>query len=363
MKDSVYVISLPQSFGGGEVFLVRLAELLKNQSKLIVVSPELPELQRGVEAANGRFIMLHGSGGAAIRWALIKWLWVNRREFKGKTSAFVLNGRGAIYFAPFIRLITRLSPVAICHTELGFEKRKLKDLLYGAALNFTRCAITVSDAVKAQHSERWPLRVISIPNWIDDSEFIHRSVPSVARSSVTQIAVVGRLVESKGIQTLAHVFATTNGIESNFYGDGPLRGSLENIALTTPSIKFHGHVDNLSARLPHHSILVSGSFSESFSYSVAEGIHAGLLCVVSDIAAHRELLGPEYPEVLYFAPGNVDDLRQALKAALDLLHASGGHPAKKAVRQAYLRMRARNGPEQARRAYCKVLLGIPSSPN
>jgi len=119
-------------------------------------------------------------------------------------------------------------------------------------------------------------------------------------------------------------------------------------------------VDDVEPRLQCHALLVSASYSESFSYSVAEGIHAGLVCVISDIPAHRELLGPEYPETLYFLPGSAEGLGKALDAANQMLRELDGQQAQQIVQRAHERMKTRNSPEEARNAYRTVLFGAAS---
>ena len=361
MKNHIYVFNAPQVFGGAEVFLVRLAKLLGIGSNYVVVSPVLPSLQIELERACGRFVALPGSGGIAIRLAFLAWLWRHRREIRANTASFILNGRGSAYFAPFVRMITGVSPVTICHTELGTDNVGIKDFLYGAALRFARSSIAVSKTVETQLHQRWPaLDVRAIPNWIDESSRTYQSRSTERHFPACQIAVVGRLAENKGIREVAEAFAAMDGIEAHFYGEGPLQNYLDDIASKAPWLCVHGHVDDLASRLPHHTILVSGSYSESFSYSVAEGIYAGLLCVITDIPAHRELLGPDYPEALYFPPRDMEALRKALNAANRLLSELEGQYGREVVQQAHERMKTRNAPEEARNAYRALLLDASS---
>ena len=195
----------------------------------------------------------------------------------------------------------------------------------------------------------------AIPNWIDGALYKDSPVSQGASAAPADIAVVGRLAENKGILDILAACSDVAGPDVHFYGVGPLQKTVEEMAASVPNLKTHGHVEALWQQLASHAILLSASYSESFSYSVAEGIHAGLLCVVSDIPAHRELLGPDYPDTLYFSPGDQDGLRAALAAAHNYLAREDGGVAD-IIGLAKARMRHRNGPDQARKDYCAVLL-------
>lgn len=358
MKSEIYVFSPPHVFGGAEIFLIRLAGLMAVGLRFVVLSPQSPRLQQGVEDAGARFVELYGGGGLAIRLQFLKWLWHQRSHLRKTRATFVLNGRGAMYFAPLVRLLTGIAPVVICHTELSTQHNDIKEILSGMALKSCRHVIAVSDSVHAQYCQRWAhLPLQAIPNWINPAELM-RPVASMLETGLRlSIAVVGRLAENKGISAIALVCEQMPSVDIHFYGDGPMRDYLDQVALRLPHVTVHGHVTDLAHRLAGHAMLLSASFSESFSYAVAEGINAGLLCIASDIPAHRELLGEEYPQSLYFAPGTVGALTAALETACAMLSDPAAPAAHDAVRRAQARLHLRNGPELARRRYEAVLFG------
>jgi glycosyltransferase involved in cell wall biosynthesis len=233
----------------------------------------------------------------------------------------------------------------------------LKESLYGMAARYARCVVAVSDSVAMQHHQRWPdLAVESIPNWID----LRESAPAEASHNFPSadkpllIAVVARLAQGKGVEDVVAACRDEDGIELHIYGDGPMRDQLRNMGSQFAWLHFHGHVDHLSRRLPAHSILISGSYSEACSYSLIEGIQAGLLCVLTDIPAHREILGDDYPDALFFPPGDVAALRQGLQAARGFLSRDAGDSARMAVSMALERIATRNSPEAAKPRYLAV---------
>jgi len=324
----------------------------------VVVSPFLPALKRGLAESGAGFVGLPPRGWLALRWALLRWLWRQRRVIRVNRTLMVLNGRGAAYLAPVVRLLTGGAPVIISHTALSMRPGDFKEELYGMAARFARCVVAVSDSVAAQHRQRWPsLAVQSIPNWIDlqpGTTVASRPVFSRTADSL-HAALVARLAPQKGVEDVVAACAEEGGIELHVYGDGPMRAQLRDAGREFTWLQFHGHVDDLPRRLPAHSILISGSYSESFSFSVAEGIHAGLLCVVTDIPAHRELLGVGYPDDLFFSAGDLAAMKRALQAARARLCKDHGEDARRVVSGALAHIAKHNSPEVARQRYLAVL--------
>lgn len=358
MRKSVFVLSMTSFLGGGEIFLIKLASLLHGQVRLIVVSPPVPSLQDRLVRAGADLVELRARGGMALRWQCLRWLWRRRSSIRQGGVPIILNGRGAAYLAPVVRLITRRSPVIISQTALSMRTRDAKEALYGVAARSARCVVAVSDSVAVQHHQRWPrLAVTAIPNWIDlqsGADDASRPVSSCV-ADMLHVALVARLASGKGVEDVVAACAEEGGIELHVYGDGPMRDQLWEAGREFAWLHVHGHVDDLPRRLPTHSVLISASHSESFSFSVAEGIQAGLLCVVSDIPAHRELLGESYPDELFFPPGDRTALKRALAAARAQLSSSDGEGARVVVAAAMARLRERNSPELARQRYLAVL--------
>lgn len=358
VSREVCVLSTGDVFGGAEIFKVRLAALLREHSDLVVVAPLLPALKTGVAESGARFVGLPGHGWLTLRWALLRWVWRQRRGIRTGGMLVVLNGRGAAYLAPVVRLLTHGAPVIISQTALTMRRGDFKEALYGVAARFARCVVAVSDYVAAQHHQRWPrLMVTAIPNWIDLQSGVDDASRPVSScvADILHIAVVARLAPEKGVEDVLAACMEEEGVELHVYGDGPMRDPLREAGRELAWLHFYGHVDDLPRRLPTHSVLISGSYSESFSFSVAEGIQAGLLCVVSDIPAHRELLGESYPDELFFPPGDRAALKRALAAARVRLSSADGDDARTVVAAAMSRLRERNSPELARQRYLAVL--------
>lgn len=353
MTNKVYILSTTTIFGGGEIFQIKLAALLRGQFCFVVISPPLPALKSGLAEFDAGFVELKTSGWRMPQSAFLLWLWKQRAALRLSKTLIVLNGRGAAYLAPFVRLLIGTSPVIIYHTALSMTFGDVKEFLYGVAARFARRVVAVSDATAEQHRERWPgLPVQAIPNWIDES-----SVPAVAAPFLEPIrcAVVARLAPGKGVEDVVRACANVPWIELHVYGDGPMRDQFRDMSREFSWLHLHGYVDDLSLRLPSHPIMISASYSEAYSYSIAEGIQAGMLCVLTDIPAHREMLGPAYPEDLFFPPGDLSALKHALQAARAAFLKNDGLKAKSAIFNARARIAQRHDPEVARQRYIAVL--------
>jgi glycosyltransferase involved in cell wall biosynthesis len=361
MSKEIYLFSTPSIYGGSEVFQIKLAELLHHDVCMVVVSPPLPPLKKGLLRWGARFIELPATSGLSLRYAFFTWLWRNRTLFRDAGPIIVLNGRGSGYWAPIVRFLTGRAAVVICHTELSLKGNDIKEMLYGISARFAQCVVAVSESVASQHRQRWPqISVQAIPNWIDGADDAKSSPGGLGQGGLDmslRVAVIGRLAPNKGIENVVAACAELQGLDLHLFGEGPLRDHFTKMAEEMPWLHLHGHVDDLAQRLSGYSFLVSASYSESFSYAVAEGIQSGVLCVISDIPAHRELLGPDYPDFLFFPPGNLGALKQSLQAAEALISKGGGAAAQEAVKKVKARMRVRNAPSAARKSYLKVFTG------
>lgn len=353
MKRELYVINVAKYYGGGEIFMTKLAALLHADRRVTVVSPYMKSMEDALKRADAELIALPGDGPLSTRTGFLRWLWDNRRKFKSG-SDLLLNSRSAAYLTPLVALISRVRPVVVAHTELS-GKVTIKEVLYATALRFAGSVVCVSNTVADQHKRRWPtLKVASIPNWLDGQR--RSEIATVAASDLPiDVAVVARLEDNKGVGDILSACSKIANIRLHIYGDGPLRTQLEALAGKNSTVTFHGHVDDLSIRLPHHSMFISASRSESFSYAVAEAIDAGLLCVVSDIPAHRELLGEHYPSALFFPSKDVEAAHTSVSSGLAMLVSSDDTRATDVIEQVRCRIELRNSPELARSHYIRIL--------
>jgi len=124
------------------------------------------------------------------------------------------------------------------------------------------------------------------------------------RKKNIRICYVGRLVNSKNLDTWLSVANYINKDEQNFefhiYGEGPLRENLEKKIKQyklTHRFFFHGFISSINKEYSKNDLLLFLSEYESFGNVVIEAILSGIPVIVSDIPSHREIL-EDYPEFL-----------------------------------------------------------------
>lgn len=141
------------------------------------------------------------------------------------------------------------------------------------------------------------------------------------------LLAVGRLTEQKNVLRLIQAMGTALKVlpqqRALILGDGPLRESAQALIRSLgmdQRIVLGGVSDAVGWWMSHAAVMVSASLYEGHPNVVIEAAAAGCPLVLSDIAAHREVLGPE--EALYAAPEDPDGLAAAIVAAATNLSAA-----------------------------------------
>lgn len=115
------------------------------------------------------------------------------------------------------------------------------------------------------------------------------------------IVAVGRLSDEKNFpllfEALEHLGASREVPRVELLGEGPLRCQLQAridaSAVLAGRVRLQGHVDDVPARLAAARLFVSLSRFEGTPNAVLEAAAAGRPLVLSDIPAHRELVGDD----------------------------------------------------------------------
>lgn len=157
-----------------------------------------------------------------------------------------------------------------------------------------RAVIANSQSGAAYWRESVPgVSVHVIPNAIDHGAAgaSRREPPPVPPHVVS----AGRLLDMKNVDVLIQAVASMRDVpfSVDVLGDGPARASLEDLARrlgVRDRITFHGTVNDVCTRLRRASAVVSLSSFEGRPNAVLEAMATGAPLVVSDIAAHREIV-------------------------------------------------------------------------
>lgn len=138
-------------------------------------------------------------------------------------------------------------------------------------------------------------RAVRIDNAIDYTVFAaveRRPVPG-------RLITVGRLASNKNLPALLRAFACTRDLQPGLtlavIGDGRLRFELEQQAAAlnvADAVRWTGEIDDarLRAELAAAEIFLSAATYEGFGLALLEAMAAGLIPVVNDIEAFREVI-------------------------------------------------------------------------
>ncbi|MBI3244777.1 MAG: glycosyltransferase family 4 protein [Chloroflexi bacterium] len=170
-------------------------------------------------------------------------------------------------------------------------------------------------------------RAVRIDNAIDYTAFAsvkHRPVPG-------RVITVGRLAPNKNLPVLLQMFARARELQPNLslvvVGDGYLRAELEQQAAElniASAARWTGEIDDagLRAELGAAETFLSAASYEGFGLALLEAMAAGLIPVVNDIEAFRDV-------VINGQNGFLADYRDAVSAARTLVQASSLPPDQK----------------------------------
>lgn len=132
----------------------------------------------------------------------------------------------------------------------------------------------------------------------------------------SSIVLVGRLSVEKNIPLVLEAMRSLDGVTLTICGDGPLRPEIERRIAElgiADRVTLAGWVPDVSARLQRAAAVVSASRFEGRPNAVLEAMACGCPLVVSDIAAHRELLDDE---TATFFPPKPDAIANAIRNVL-----------------------------------------------
>jgi glycosyltransferase involved in cell wall biosynthesis len=212
-----------------------------------------------------------------------------------------------------------------------------------------------------------PLRVI--PNAVPYDEINHAQ--PVGDDRVAQvpfrdlILVVGRLTDSKNLDTmlpaLRAVLSSRRDAVAVFLGDGPMLAQVHEYAHSAglaERMRAVGFTDDVYSWMKRASVFLSLSRYEGNPNTVLEAAAAEVPLVISDIAAHREILDDDSA---WFVP--VDDAAAAAQALSRVLEGAPEVP----VKRAHARERVASRSSDALAAdylqlYREVLAAAPGAP-
>ncbi|MEA4919541.1 MAG: polysaccharide pyruvyl transferase CsaB [Clostridiaceae bacterium] len=293
--------------GGAKTHILALCSRLKQDNDLTLVSLRSGEFPEDAEAIGiptktffSKFIP-----GDYIR--------LIREAKKLKPDIVHCHGAKANLAGVLIKLFTGATIVTTVHSDYkldymhSFIKRNTIGRLNSAALRFFDYYVTVSDNFRRMLVERSfsPLKMMTIYNGLDFSqkaeapdrrEYLKKAGLNYEDGDIV-LGIPARLNPVKDISTLLRAFALAKKSVPNLKliigGDGDELDKL--IALSKElglegSVSFMGWLKDVPTFFAACDIDVLSSISESFPYSILEGIREGCAVITSDVGGMRDLI-------------------------------------------------------------------------
>ncbi|MBZ0169668.1 MAG: glycosyltransferase family 4 protein [Kofleriaceae bacterium] len=159
-------------------------------------------------------------------------------------------------------------------------------------------------------------RILAVPNGIRLNGMRKtKAVGEATAAPPCRVVFVGRLSKEKALDVLLAawrqvIHARTSNAILEIWGSGPLESELQQRCHemgVAQSVRFLGHVDGVSDRLPEKDMFVLPSCAEGNSNAILEAMAAGLPIVSTDVGGTAMLVGKEGAEFLC-RPGDSDVL-------------------------------------------------------
>ena len=308
--------------GGAKTHILALCSRLKETSDLTLVSLRDGEFPQDAAAMGIRTETFYSGNVPMDYLRLIQY------ARKARPDIVHCHGAKANLAGVLVKMFTGATIVTTVHSDYKLDymhsalKRNTFGRLNSAALRFFDYYTTVSDNFRRMLLNRGfdPLKMMTIYNGLDFST----KAPKVDRKAYLAeagleynegdvvLGIPARLNPVKDIGTLLRAFALAKKEVPNLKlligGDGEDMDKL--IALSKElglegSVSFMGWLKDIPTFFSACDIDVLCSISESFPYSILEGIREGCAVITSDVGGMRDLI--ESGESGYiFNPGDVE---------------------------------------------------------
>ena len=308
--------------GGAKTHILALCSRLKERFDLTLVSLRSGDFPESAQQAGIKTATFFSWFVPYDYYQLIKLV---RRE---KPDIVHCHGAKANVAGLLVKLFCRTTVISTVHSDYQLDymnnalKRWTIGLLNGGALRFIDYYVTVSDLFKHMLIQRDfdPHKCMSIYNGLDFDEkaspfdktaWLKASGIDYQEGDVV-LGILARLTPVKDIPTLLRAFAKAREnnprIKLLIGGDGEDTGKLKVLAKQLGlgnSVSFMGWVTDVSHFFAACDIDVLCSISESFPYSILEGIREDCAVITSDVGGMRRLIDQGESGYI-FQPKDVD---------------------------------------------------------
>jgi glycosyltransferase involved in cell wall biosynthesis len=359
-KRRILFLHLGHAFGGIEVYLGNLAQLLREDAEVVALCSH-PELIERLQAQSVQVLKFPEVTGplrgmrflmAAVLLPFIVW--------KHRIDTVHINGHWeSMLLAPARLLGCRA--ISTRHTTWNIRLRHwrhapklaLSALVHNVNARFAHLVVCVSDTVASEVRHVVAAdKILVIPNWMSCSpHFLHR----VKDQRKTRLLFVGRMDSLKGLPLLLDAIRDMPDVSLTVVGDGAMLAQFQRLALGL-DVSFAGFHQNVQPFYDAADIFVMPSLGpEGLPLVSIEAMGNGLPCLFSDLPVHREITDGGRTARL-FRTGDAADLKQQLCSLI-----ADEKQCEQLAQAAYQRVRALYTAEAAHGSYLKAFDLAPSA--
>jgi glycosyltransferase involved in cell wall biosynthesis len=333
-SPKILIVSVMQNWGGGEEFILKLAENVKGFNYLIA-TPEgkaaskflqnnlrvkiINSLKKVYRPEKGWNPLSYLNISGAVSLSTASLLKLASRE---KPDLIIANGIYASFYSLAVAKILRIKIVVIQHLIYPLESIEAK-LLKFAASRFDHIT-AVSDAVKENLVQIAGDKIncsvikngIEIPEYVetaaDKSKFVFGYAGSIIREKgLDMILTAVQEALKKNQNIFFYIFGAPSNDKSslNYYDD--LKKQIQQAALEDRII-FKGFVEDKKTMYNQvDAVIIFSIVPESFSYTLVEAMSFGKIVIAPDAGGPKEIIRNEVDGFL-IPPGDIEALTKRI---------------------------------------------------
>ena len=349
-KRKTLLIDFGVPFGGAEVYLTHLVQLLSEKAEFFALGVN-PRLCAALNALNVRVFgfprFLHAGKAVHFLIGIVMLVWIRLRY---NVSTIWIQGVPENALLPIARMLG-CETLSTQHFALN---PSLSRNLYPYFARFAQKIICVSRAVQ---SDIAPLlngaNLVAIPNWVSIPQ---TSVDvSYQKGQPLRLLFVGRLEKHKGVDLVLQAMRSLrearpeSTISLTVVGEGYYRPELEQLA-NGLNVEFVGFNERPSQYFATADIFINPSRgAEGMPLASLEAMASGMPCILSDLPVHKEITDDGQYAVLFHC-GDENDLQTKIESLL-----TSPHLMKRIGRSARETVLRLHTPDAARAAYLREL--------
>ena len=318
-QNKVLLVAYGRPFGGAEIYMGRLAQLLKEDASFYALcdNDQVTAYLSGCGVHVFSYApVLKWKGSWKLEYSLVCALVLPYLRLRYRIDTIWIQGFREAILLPWARLLG-YSAIVTMHVTL---ERSISQLLYPYLILCAQKVICVSQSVEQSipaFVQRGKVAVVQ--NWVS-------SVPKCPRQGCgglpLRLLYVGRLVKYKGCALILEAMrelksrGKSHCVSLTIVGDGEHRSDLERQA-DGLNVHFAGFLRDPASAYENADLFINPTLGPEGSPLVSlEAMSYGLPCILSDLAVNREISG-DGEFALLFRGGDATDLCAKIETCIN----------------------------------------------